>query len=492
MTSLFALSANSVAPRREEWIGAVALAGLAHALLGGLLPALFLGDLHADTLEAIAWSRELDWGYAKHPPLLAWLLHVAMSIPGPRIFVLMILSQASVALTAALVYATTRLFASGRVAACAVLIYLASMPSFYFAVKLNHNSLLIPFAAGILFFGLRYLERCRTLDALALGIVAGFGLLTKYQAAFFLMTLLAASLVVPRFRWVWSDPRSYVAALIALTVFAPHLWWDAHHGWGTLLYAASDRPLRTLFDLGVSLNELLDGLLMCAVGPLFAWLLVGRPKLAVRQDERSRLGFLLGTAPLVATVALSFATGQVLRQGWLIPLAPTLAVGLALLVAEQLDATALTPRALTRRSIAFSAAQVAAVAAFLLGRAALGDASDAYSLDAETLGHEAAALWRTQGSGPIPCLLTPNRSTALASLLVLQPTPKVVDLDASRPMADLRAACPAGGLAIVPEGHPTQARLAASGWRETDIAVPTRPRVGPTVWVFRAFVIPPP
>ncbi len=48
---------------------------LAYAAVWALYGVLAKGsqDIHFDMGEVVAWSRDLDWGYAKHPPLAAWL-----------------------------------------------------------------------------------------------------------------------------------------------------------------------------------------------------------------------------------------------------------------------------------------------------------------------------------------------------------------------------------------------------------------------------------
>lgn len=37
-------------------------------------------DLHADLTEYFAWSRDLAWGYDKHPPLGAWITAAWFSV----------------------------------------------------------------------------------------------------------------------------------------------------------------------------------------------------------------------------------------------------------------------------------------------------------------------------------------------------------------------------------------------------------------------------
>ena len=37
-----------------------------------LVPSISNNNLPLDTIEALAWGSDLDWGYNKHPPLSAW------------------------------------------------------------------------------------------------------------------------------------------------------------------------------------------------------------------------------------------------------------------------------------------------------------------------------------------------------------------------------------------------------------------------------------
>ena len=471
--------------------GAVALACLAHVAIWTFAPLFFLGNLHTDTVEATSWATHWDWGYFKHPPLVVWLFKLAIAMPGSRMLKFLLLSQATVALSAYLIWRTVRLYASAWAAAVGAIVYLASPPATFFATQINHNSLSIPFGAAILLFGLRYFEKRGTADILALGAIAGLALLTKYQTAFFLMTLAVLALVVRRFRWVWSDPRGYVGAALALAIFAPHVWWDYQHGWRTLMYASADRPLRTIGDFGYSLNELLDGLLMCLVGPLLAWLVVGRPRLASVSDDASRLGWLLIAIPIAIMVALGFASGQILRQGWLIPLIPAVAVGVGLVFAPAADTVALAPRVVMARSATVSGLLMIAFAVFLFGRAATGHPVAAYSLDGRDLARQVEAAWRARSGGaPIPCLLTPNRSFALATMLYLDPIPAGGDLDPLPDAGAAVAACPGGGLVLSPEGFALNEKLDASKLDRATVRVGPWPAIGGGSWTFKLYFMP--
>ena len=42
-----------------------------HLIVWTLVPSISNNNLPLDTIEALAWSSNLDWGYNKHPPLSA-------------------------------------------------------------------------------------------------------------------------------------------------------------------------------------------------------------------------------------------------------------------------------------------------------------------------------------------------------------------------------------------------------------------------------------
>ncbi len=466
---------------------------LFHALLWAAAPPFFTGSMHLDTLEVASWTSSWAWGYAKHPPLIVWLFKIAIAAPGSRPLKFLMLSQIAIGTTAFFVWGIVRLYASPRAAMIGLLIFLASPSANSFAVQVNHNTISMPFGFGSLFFGLRFLERRRSLDVALLGLIAGLGLLTKYQTAFFLVSLIVISIVEPRYRSVWGDPRGYVAAALCLIIFTPHVWWDYQHNWRTLLYASSDRPLRSFGDLILSLNELLDGLLLCVVGPVLAWLVLGCPVLRPGRGQAERIGLFIVALPVSVMIALGFATGQILRQGWFVPLLPGVAIALALIFATKANDHSSPGTGIAARAMALSIGQVGVFALFLLLRAASGSPVEAYSMDAKQFAGKVEAFWLRYQSGAVPCILLPNRSYGLAIMLHFDPIPNVVDfvLDA-RDINQSLAACRAtGGLLITPENDANNAELDRMNAESLTIDVGETPWPYPYAWRFRIQYIAP-
>ena len=51
-----------------------------HLIIWTLVPSVSNINLPLDTIEALAWGSNLDWGYNKHPPLSAWFVELIYQI----------------------------------------------------------------------------------------------------------------------------------------------------------------------------------------------------------------------------------------------------------------------------------------------------------------------------------------------------------------------------------------------------------------------------
>ena len=51
-----------------------------HLILWTLIPSLTNNNLPLDTIEALAWGSNLDWGFNKHPPMSAVLVEIFYQI----------------------------------------------------------------------------------------------------------------------------------------------------------------------------------------------------------------------------------------------------------------------------------------------------------------------------------------------------------------------------------------------------------------------------
>ena len=64
-----------------------------HLVLWTVVPSLVNQNLPLDTIEALAWGSNLDWGFNKHPPLSAFFPELLFYLFGPKDWVYYLLSQ---------------------------------------------------------------------------------------------------------------------------------------------------------------------------------------------------------------------------------------------------------------------------------------------------------------------------------------------------------------------------------------------------------------
>ncbi|NCV24483.1 MAG: hypothetical protein EBW63_04375, partial [Proteobacteria bacterium] len=64
-----------------------------HLIIWTLIPSVTNSNLPLDTIEALAWGSNLDWGFVKHPPLSALFPEIFFQIFGPQDWAYYFLSQ---------------------------------------------------------------------------------------------------------------------------------------------------------------------------------------------------------------------------------------------------------------------------------------------------------------------------------------------------------------------------------------------------------------
>src|SRR5579872_1070197 len=137
-------------------------------------------DLHFDMVEEIAWSRDLSFGYLKHPPFSAWLARAWFSVfpVTDGAFYLLAIVIAAVALWIAWKLAADYLDAEKRVLALALL---TLVPFFNFhALKFNVNTPLMPLWGAATFFFLRSYGPRKIVYAALAGACAALAMMCKY------------------------------------------------------------------------------------------------------------------------------------------------------------------------------------------------------------------------------------------------------------------------------------------------------------------------
>ena len=475
----------------------LAIAVLAHLALWSLAPGILFGNLHADTLEAAYWGRDLALGYAKHPPLATWLLDAALRSGLPPVFSLMLLSQVGMTVAAFYLWKSVRLYASPRTAALAVLLFLTSPAATIYGVQVNHNSLLSPFWAAAMYHGLAFLEERRWPDAIGLAIAAGLGLITKYEMAFLLASLVALAALVPRFRPAFATPASYACVGLFLVVVAPHVWWLQANGWPSASRAMGADKMHNVATLNLSGVNAIVGLFTLFVSPV-AILYATMNRRAGTRDARGPdvklIGQVLTFGPPVVLLAGALLTLQIVKPLWVLSLTSSVAAGLALLFGAGSRESGLSERTTARILACLSAAIFAGFTIYLLVAGAVGKPLAAYSADSRKLAAATLGIWTEHGEDPLRCVVIADRKIGPSGVLFLPGRPDFVDFSSPSwsTKRQIEACRKTGGVAVLASNTTELDNFPAACRGQTRrFDLPAMPGMGRVTWPFDLVYIPP-
>jgi 4-amino-4-deoxy-L-arabinose transferase-like glycosyltransferase len=338
--------ATPARPRDGEAVLTVG-AQVALLLLGHVLLWTWVGvssrsnfDAPGDMVEAYAWAQGWQWGYYKHPPLSAWIAGLWFSVVPESHLGYSLLAAVNGAVGLAGLAVLARQFLPGRWLLLCVAAASLTPGVTTLAMRFNANSILISSWPWAMALFVHLMNRNRTRDALLCGVVCALAVLGKYYSGVLLLTLLACSLIVPEWRQRWRSGGPWLTCATFAVCIAPHLFWLLQQAEGPLHYAAhataqespGERVMRAFsFALAQWVFPALAFLVfwLALSGPrrLPGWLHAASSLLRPRWQAT----WILGVAPVIATMLGTVLTGARTSAVWGLPIAG----GLMLLAASR-------------------------------------------------------------------------------------------------------------------------------------------------------------
>ena len=292
-----------------------------HLVIWTLVPALSNVNLPLDTIEALAWGSNLDWGFNKHPPLSAFVVEIFYQIFGNQDWAYYFLSQIFVIIAFIVVYKfSEEIFNNKNLAFFSVLL----LEGIYFynftTPEFNVNVVQLPFWALTVYYTWRCVKYDKATDYVFLGLFAGLGILSKYL---FISLIIGIKLVFFYFlKKGIKFSHFFIAGPITLLIILPHLIWLTENNYITITYGL----LRT-GGVGNFIDHLVYPLIFLAkqIGLLIPFLLMSfllikkiKPKINLKDKK---LVFLLLTtiAPIFFMLLTSMIMGAKIRTMWMTP-----------------------------------------------------------------------------------------------------------------------------------------------------------------------------
>ena len=298
-----------------------------HLILWTVVPTITNSNLPLDTIEALAWGSNLDWGFNKHPPLSAFFPEVFFQIFGPQDWAYYFLSQIFVVISFFIIFKLSQeILNDGTLSLLSVFLIEGIYFYNFTTPEFNVNVCQLPFWCLTVYYTWKIYnsKKIELYDCILLGAAAAFGILSKYL---FIYLLVAIDLLFAYLIFFKKSKKFDFKYLVSLEVFfvilIPHIIWLFNNDFITIKYGFA----RAGLDEGQIINHLKYPLIFTLkqIGILIpflilVWLLIKKiPKKLNLKDEKLLFLIFINLAPIVLVFMTALITGSKIRTMWMTP-----------------------------------------------------------------------------------------------------------------------------------------------------------------------------
>ena len=294
-----------------------------HLLIWTLIPSISNVNLPLDTIEALAWGSNLDWGFSKHPPFSAFAAQVFYWIFGVNDWSYYLLSQIFVVVAFFFVWKFSNEIFDDKIFSLLSVLILSGIYFFNFtSPEFNVNISQLPFwAASVYFFwmGLKYNNKKFWI---LFGILSALGFLSKYLFIYLLTSLFI--FFIMNFKDFKKQSLNYFLSIIILiTVLSPHFIWLIDNNFITVFYGLNRSGLTELNFTNHFINPIIfftKQILILIPFFLMFSLILKKIKIKFKKKNKTLLFLLsINLIPLFLILATSIITGAKIRTMWMTP-----------------------------------------------------------------------------------------------------------------------------------------------------------------------------
>ena len=300
---------------------------ISHLIIWTLVPSLTNNNLPLDTIEALAWGSNLDWGFNKHPPMSAFFPEVFFKIFGPQDWSYYLLSQIFVVISFYYVFKLSNEILRDLKLSLISVLLLVSIYFYNFTTpEFNVNVCQLPFWSLVVYYSWRIYnsKKISFLDCVLVGLFGALGFLSKYL---FVYLLISIDLLFIYLIFLKKTKKFDFKYLITLEVFIvlliPHLIWLYNNDFISILYGLK----RTGLENSNIINHINQPLIflfkqMGILIPLFflTWLLLKKIKFKFNLKDKNLIFLIaINLLPIFLMLLTSIITGSKIRTMWMTP-----------------------------------------------------------------------------------------------------------------------------------------------------------------------------
>ena len=298
-----------------------------HLIIWTLAPTLTNKNLPLDTIEALAWGSNLEWGVNKHPPMSAFFPEVFFKIFGSQDWAYYLLSQIFVVISFYFVFKFSKeIFKNDLLSLISVLI----LESIYFynftTPEFNVNVCQLPFWALTVYYSWKIYDgkEIKFKDCFLLSLFASFGFLSKYLFVYLLISVALLFVYLIFVKKIKNFDFKYVIIIEIFLIFlVPHLIWLYQNEFITVKYGLQRTGLEdaSIIDhIKFPLIFLFKQLGILVPFLFLVWLLVKKFRIRFNfKDKKFIFLIFISILPLALMFLTSFIMGSKIRTMWMTP-----------------------------------------------------------------------------------------------------------------------------------------------------------------------------
>ena len=293
-----------------------------HLFVWTLVPSITNNNLPLDTIEALAWGSNLDWGFNKHPPLSAFAVEIFYQIFGNQDWAYYFLSQLFVISTFFIVWIFSKDFFKNQTYSLISVLLLEGIYFYNFTTpEFNVNVCQLPFWALTVLYCWKSFKNNKYTDWLLFGLFAALGILSKYLFIYLLVAMDVFFLYMIVKKKI--NFKCLISFITFILVLLPHLIWLTENDYITITYGLHRTGLEEPNFLSHFTHPLIFlGKQIGILIPFFIMFLFIISKFKLNFDFKDKkLLFLIAIniVPIISIFLTSLIMGVKIRTMWMTP-----------------------------------------------------------------------------------------------------------------------------------------------------------------------------
>ena len=294
-----------------------------HLLMWTIIPSYSNTNLPLDTIEALAWGSNLDWGFGKHPPFSAFAVEFFFSIFGNNDWAYYLLSQLFVITAFYFVWKFSYLILEDKTQSLLSVLILSSIYFYNFTTpEFNVNISQLPFWALTVYLFWKGLTFNKKIDWILFGFFSVLGFLSKYLFIYILLSLFIFFVLNIK-KYKKSIKNYSLSILISLILLIPHFNWLVDNNFVTIFYGLNRSGISELNLINHFKNPLIFLLKQSIILIPFLFMIfiiIKKLEFKINTSDKKTLFLIsINLIPILLMLITSAFTGAKIRTMWMTP-----------------------------------------------------------------------------------------------------------------------------------------------------------------------------